>query len=152
MSRRFSARPRPSAAHASQGFTLIEVLLVLVILVVLAAIAVPMYSGIGERAKESAAHTQVGLFKDAIMNYQMTVSQLPSSLDDLVNAPGDARLARKWTGPYIETNKEFLDPWDNPYNYSSKGTKNQGGFDVWSSGPDGQNGTDDDIGNWPQAK
>ncbi len=127
-------------------------LLVLVILVVLAAIAVPMYQGIGEGAKGNAARTQVGLFKDAIMNYQMTVSQLPNTLDDLVNQPGDARLAKKWHGPYIETNKEFLDPWDQPYNYTAKGTKNQGGFDVWSNGPDMQSGTDDDIGNWPETK
>jgi general secretion pathway protein G len=147
---RYSSLRRASVAAGRSGFTLIEVLLVLVILVVLAAIAVPMYQGIGERAKLNAAQTQVGLFKSAIDNYQMTVSQLPTTLDDLVTRPGDAKASKRWAGPYIEVNKELIDPWDNPYQYTAKGTKNQGGFDVWSLGPDGQNGTDDDIGNWPE--
>ena len=43
-----------------------------------------------------------------------------------------------------------LDPWDNPYQYMSPGIHNPDGFDVWSFGPDGINGTQDDIGNWNQ--
>ena len=149
MNRYSSLRPRQSGASRPTGFTLIEVLLVLVILVVLAAIAVPMYSGIGEGANKKAAATQVSLFKSAIDAYQITVTQLPTSLDDLIKPPSDARAAKHWDGPYVETNKVFVDPWNNPYQYTAKGTHNQGSFDVWSFGPDGQNGTDDDIGNWP---
>jgi general secretion pathway protein G len=69
-------------------------------------------------------------------------------MDDLANEPSDSKQAKKWAGPYIATNKDLIDPWDNPYKYDAKGKKNQGGFDVWSTGPDGQDGTADDIGNW----
>jgi general secretion pathway protein G len=125
-----------------------EVLLVLVILVVLGAIVVPMVTGIGESANEKAAIVQVGFIADAIEYYKMDVKQTPASLDDLVNAPSDAKLSKRWSGPYMKQTKDLVDPWDNPYKYDPKGKKNQGGYDVWSTGPDGQDGTDDDIGNW----
>ena len=147
MNERFCRR-RQSAQPA--GFTLIEVLLVLVILVILGAIAVPMYMGVGEGAKKKAAESQVQMFEHAIDTYQITVSQLPSSLNDLVERPSDAKLAKHWDGPYLKENKSLTDPWQNAYKYNSKGTKNKGGYDVWSLGPDGQDGTDDDIGNWPE--
>jgi general secretion pathway protein G len=42
-----------------------------------------------------------------------------------------------------------VDPWGNGYIYSIPGTKNVNKYDVRSKGPDGQEGTDDDVGNWP---
>jgi general secretion pathway protein G len=133
------------------GFTLMEVLLVLVILVVLGAIVVPMFGGIGESANVKAATTQVGFLENAVDMYKFETKQMPGSLDDLVNKPSDAKVAKNWSGPYMKGNKDLVDPWDNPYKYESKGKKNQGGYDVWSVGPDGQDGTDDDIGNWKSA-
>ncbi len=76
--------------------------------------------------------------------------QNPSNLDDLVTEPSDAKMAKKWAGPYIPTNKDLIDPWDNPFKYDAKGKKNQDGYDVWSTGPDGQDGNADDIGNWKE--
>lgn len=125
-----------------------EVLLVLVILVVLGAIVVPMFTGIGESANVKAATAQVGLIGDAVEYYKMSVKQTPGSLDDLMQAPSDSKLSKRWAGPYLDPNKELVDPWDNPYKYDPKGKKNQNGYDVWSMGPDGQDGTEDDIGNW----
>jgi general secretion pathway protein G len=130
------------------AFTLMEVLLVLVILVVLGAIVVPMFTGIGESANVKAATAQVGLIGNAIEYYKMDMKQAPASLDDLTAAPSDAKATKRWSGPYMDANKELVDPWDNPYKYDAKGKRNQGGYDVWSMGPDGQDGTDDDIGNW----
>ena len=56
----------------------------------------------------------------------------------------------KWEGPYLDSDLP-LDPWDNPYQYVSPGIHNPDGFDIWSYGPDGINGTEDDIGNWGQG-
>ncbi len=130
------------------AFTLMEVLLVLVILVVLGAIVVPMFTGIGESANVKAATVQVNFLADAIDWYKFDIKQVPASLEELVNEPSDAKLAKKWHGPYMKANKDLIDPWDNPYKYDAKGKKNQGSYDVWSVGPDGQDGTADDIGNW----
>jgi len=41
-----------------------------------------------------------------------------------------------------------LDPWNNAYHYVYPGVHNKGGYDLWSSGPDGVDGNDDDIKNW----
>jgi general secretion pathway protein G len=136
--------------QARTGFTLMEVLLVLVILVVLGAIVVPMFTGIGESANKKAAKAQVTLLEHAIENYKFEVKQFPGSLEDLMEKPTDEKLAKNWSGPYLQANKELVDPWDNPYKYDAKGKKNQNAYDVWSTGPDGQDGTEDDIGNWKE--
>jgi general secretion pathway protein G len=146
MNRSFS-RSRRSARPVS-GFTLIEVLLVLVILVILGSIAVPMFSGVGENANKQAARVQVQLLSDAITLYKTTVATNPNTLDELVSPPSDQRAAARWSGPYIQANKDLIDPWGNPYKFNPKGTKSGIDFDVYSLGPDGQDGSDDDIGNW----
>ena len=77
------------------------------------------------------------------------MNKFPSKLEDLWEKPSDSTLADKWDGPYLEELKE--DPWGNPYQYAPQGKKNVGKFDLWSNGPDGKSGTDDDIGNWDSA-
>jgi general secretion pathway protein G len=141
-----------SSARSHKAFTLMEVLLVLVILVVLGAIVVPMFSGIGDSANVKAATTQVGFLENAIDMFKFETKQLPGTLEDLVEEPSDAKLAKNWSGPYMKANKDLVDPWDNPYKYDAKGKKNQTSYDVWSTGPDGQDGTADDIGNWKEKE
>ena len=130
------------------GFTLMEVLLVLVILVVLASMAVTMFGGTQERALKDAARGQVGIFKSAVDYYHFHTRQYPESLEGLINKPSDSKIAERWSGPYIDGSKVPLDPWDREYKYAAPGKHNSGSFDVWSVGPDGQDGSDDDIGNW----
>jgi len=75
-------------------------------------------------------------------------------LQALITVP--AGNADRWRGPYImvkgDQNKILLDPWGNPYQYRYPGIHNTTGYDLWSKGPDGRDGTADDIGNWPEAK
>ena len=40
------------------------------------------------------------------------------------------------------------DAWGNEYQYRNPGRHNPNGYDIYSSGPDGKEGTEDDIGNW----
>jgi general secretion pathway protein G len=132
------------------GFTLIEVLLVLVILVILASFAAVQFTGVRRRANISAAATQVGLLKSALRQYEFSINSCPTTAQGLAalrNAPADLLNPAKWDGPYLESEVP-LDPWDHPYQYASPGTHNPDGYDVWSDGPDGANGTEDDIGNW----
>ncbi|MGD9634916.1 MAG: type II secretion system major pseudopilin GspG [Pirellulales bacterium] len=128
------------------GFTLMEVLLVLMILVVLASMAVTIFSGTQEQALKDAAKGQLGVFKTAISTYQIHTRKLPSDLKELVDKPADSKIADRWNGPYID--REAVDPWDNPYKIAVPGKHNPDSYDVWSTGPDGQDGTADDIGNW----
>jgi general secretion pathway protein G len=123
-----------------------EVLLVLAILVVLASIAVNLFSGTQEKADRDIAAIQVGNYKGAIERYRVHMRQYPTSLQDLVTKPADSRLANRWGGPYFD--KLDRDPWDNEFRFASPGKHNADTFDVWSVGPDRQDGTADDIGNW----
>ncbi len=132
------------------GFTLIEVLLVLVILVILASFAVMQFTGVQRRARIQAAATQIGLLKTPLDTYEMSIGSYPTTaqgLEALRAQPADLANPAKWDGPYLKSEVR-LDPWDHPYQYASPGTHNPDGYDVWSYGPDGANGTEDDIGNW----
>jgi general secretion pathway protein G len=148
MNQPLSKRPRHIRRRQLSGFTLIEVLLVLVILVILGSIAVPMFAGIGEEANKRAAKAQVGMLESAIDMYNAIAFQYPTTLEDLVVQPS---TVKSWAGPYLKENKSLIDPWQNPYKYNNQGTKSGAAYDVWSMGPDGQDGSDDDIGNWPDA-
>ncbi len=67
-------------------------------------------------------------------------------LKALMEQPGNAK---DWKGPYLKravTN----DPWGNPYMYRSPGQHNSSGYDLYSYGPDGQEGGGDDIDSWSQ--
>jgi len=123
-----------------------EVLLVLVILVVLASLAVNVFSGTQEKADRNAAATQVGFYKTAVERYRLDTRQYPGNLEELVNKPSDSAMANKWGGPYMD--KIAKDPWDHEYRFAAPGKHNTSSFDVWSVGPDGQDGGADDLGNW----
>jgi general secretion pathway protein G len=123
-----------------------EVLLVLVILVVLASMAVTIFSGTQEQAMKDAAKGQIGIIKSAADMYHLRILSYPKSIEDLVNKPSDAKVAEKWAGPYLDRVPE--DPWGNKYQIQAPGKHNTQSVDIWSFGPDGNNGSDDDIGNW----
>jgi general secretion pathway protein G len=144
-------RPRPTrSTRRRAGFTLMEVLLVLAILVILGSLAaVAFQSAMGDSDKR-AAKAQIGLFEGPLKFYYLHMKSYPSAasgLEALRTPPGDLPNPAKWQGPYLDKAVP-LDPWDRPYRYAYPGTRNPDSFDIWSMGPDGQDGTDDDIGNW----
>jgi general secretion pathway protein G len=135
-----------SLAGRRRGFTLIELMLVMIILAILAGIAVPIIIGQRKKANINAAKAQVGMIASALQGYDADNGQLPTEsqgLQALVVKPDSA--SDEWHR-YLDKAIP-LDPWGNPYQYKVPG--NHGGeFDVYSMGPDGQDGTDDDIGSW----
>ena len=135
------------------GFTLMEVLLVLVILVVLASLAVTAYGPIQRNAFIKNARLMISTLEGNLDRYRLDMLEYPSTaqgLDALWASPSDLRNPHKWSGPYLKKQVP-LDPWDNPYQYQYPGTHDDYLPDVWSFGPDGIDGTDDDIGNWMET-
>jgi general secretion pathway protein G len=137
--------------RARQGFTLVEMLLVLVILAVLAAIVIPKFSGRSQQAKETAAKSQISSIELALDAFEVDNGFYPAGatgLNALVDQPNNAQ---NWKGPYLKKGVP-LDPWGNPYIYTYPGKNNARGYDLLSTGPDGRAGGDDDINNWDEQK
>jgi len=128
-------------------FTLIELLLVLVILATLAAVVVPKFARRSEQARITAARVDIANLEVSLDAFEVDTGHYPASAEGLaalVENPGDVK---GWTGPYIRRGVP-KDPWSNEYVYVCPGEHNANGFDLHSLGPDGQDGTDDDIDNW----
>lgn len=129
-----------------QGFTLVELLLVLVILGILAAIVVPKFSGRAEQAKKTAAKTQISAFETALNTFEVDNGYYPQGNDGLIDLIAQPQNADNWHGPYLKDIP--MDPWQGPYFYENPGKENIAGFDIYSAGPDQRAGTEDDITNW----
>ena len=135
-----------------RGFTLLEILVVLAIIGLLVGLAVNNVGKILGGGQESIAKIFVNdSIKTSLVRYRIDLGDFPSTaegLEALVNAPSGR--ADRWKGPYIDAKggKLPVDPWNSPYVYRYPGTQNKGGYDVFSKGPDGAEGTADDIGNW----
>ena len=134
----------------AQGFTLVELLLVLVILATLAAIVIPKFAGRSEQAKLTAAQSQISGFQMALDAFEVDNGFYPKSgnLGALLDQPGNCP---SWKGPYLAKGIP-LDPWGNSYVYEYPGKHNANGYDLLSPGPDGRAGTEDDVNNWDAAK
>jgi general secretion pathway protein G len=143
--------PSRSRSAVRRAFTLIELLLVLVILGVLAAVVVPKLTGRTEDAKIKAARSSIAGIKAALDIFEVDNGRYPSSdegLKVLVDRPADLD---NWHGPYVDRQQIAADPWGNGFVYRYPGQHNPDGYDLYSMGPDGREGTDD-ITNWTQQK
>ncbi len=130
-----------------RGFTLVEILLVVTIIGILAALVIPKIAGRSDEARRKSAFSDVnGGIKTALGMYDVDTGRYPSSLNDLLTQPSDVK---GWKGPYLDNLP--VDPWGHPYVYVYPGRKNTSGYDLYSWGADGQDGTQDDIGNWMQS-
>lgn len=133
--------------RAHRAFTLVEMLLVLVILGTLAAIVYPNLSKHALRARITATKSQLEVFRTSLAQFEMDNDHFPSGrngLSELIRRPQDAK---NWRGPYLDKGIP-KDPWGHDYIYVCPGTHNPALYDVSSMGPDGVQGTEDDITNW----
>ena len=99
-----------------------------------------------EQAPRTAAYADIhGGIKSAIDQFEQDNGNYPKSLQDLVQPPADAK---NWHGSYLDSTNLPIDPWGDDYIYEYPGKHNKNGYDLFSAGPDGKPGTDDDICNW----
>ena len=132
------------------GFTLVELMVVIVILGLLATIVAINVIPSGEKAKVIKAKTDISTIEGALDNYKLQNDVYPSTaqgLQALVSAPSGADPAKYQRGGYIKRLPN--DPWGRPYLYASPGQ--HGDADIWTLGADnkeGGEGTDADIGSW----
>lgn len=134
-----------------QGFTLLELMVVVVILGILAALVVPKIISRPDDARVMAARQDIASMMQALRLYKLDTQQYPSTeqgLQALVERPTGNPVPTNWkNGGYLE--RLPTDPWGTPYRFLNPGL--YGEIDVFSLGADGQNGGEEnaaDIGSW----
>jgi general secretion pathway protein G len=137
----------------NQGFTLIELMVVIIILGILAMYVGPKLMGKPGEAKQVKARMDISSLETALKMYKLDSGVYPGTeqgMQALVEKPETGVVPRKWKkGGYLEKGKVPKDPWGNDYIYLSPGLK--GDFDIISYGADGAPGGEDenqDVNNW----
>ena len=123
------------------GFTLIEIMVVLIIIAIMASFVVPSVINRPDQARLTKVKNDILTRESAIDLYKLDNGNYPSNdegLEELIADEDNLYLKRL-----------PLDPWNNPYQYSNPGRNSK--IDIFSLGADNQEGGDGnnkDIGNW----
>ena len=142
ITRRFT--PFRADRNPAQGFTLIELMVVIVILGILAGLIIPRIMGRPEEARRMKARVQIESIETALKLYKLDTGSYPSTeqgLQALVEPPEVGKLAKNWReGGYLEKGKVPKDPWDNEFYYLGPDVTGGGDFEIISYGKDGEEG------------
>lgn len=115
-------------SKSKNGFTLIEIMLVIVIIGIIAGIAIPKLTGSVGKASNTAARMSLKGIESAVQAYEMDNLRLPDSLDDLTKT-------KDGNGPYLKPS-ELIDPWSQKFQYTKGGAHGMG-FDLSTTSPEG---------------
>ena len=126
---------------AEQGFTLIEIMVVVGIIGLLVAVLIPNVTGKMNEARIASAYVQIKNVEEALVAYSMKHGgKYPDSLDVLTEETEDEDAL-------LQGGTE--DPWGTPLQLEKRGKKRP---KITSAGPDGEMGTEDDITNVDRKK
>ncbi|HEY0809923.1 MAG TPA: type II secretion system major pseudopilin GspG [Longimicrobiales bacterium] len=131
---------------ARNGFTLLELMVVIVVLGLLAGLVGPQILGRVSEAKTTTAQTQIEMLATALDTYRLDNGVYPSNeqgLDALRDKPAHGDATANWHGPYLRKPVP-LDPWGRAYMY--RVSDDLSSFEIVSLGADGRaGGTGDDV-------
>jgi len=131
-----------------QGFTLLELLVVMVIIGLLAGYVGPKYFAQIGKSEVKTARAQIDALGKALDQYRLDTGHYPTTEQGLAALNVVPTNEAKWAGPYLQKTVP-ADPWGNAYQYKMPGE--HGEYDLWSFGKDGQHGGSEesaDIVNW----
>jgi general secretion pathway protein G len=142
-------RRRRRARHGEQGFTLVEILVVITIIGLIMGLVGPRVLNYLAESKAKAAKIQIESFSSALDLYYLDTGKYPSSSEGLGALVQRSGNTQSWNGPYLKGGVVPNDPWGKPYIYRAPGE--HGAYDMMSYGADGQEGgtgTAADITSW----
>lgn len=132
-----------------QGFTLIEIMVVVVIIGILAAVVVQRVIDKPEQARIVRAQQDIAAIDNAMDLYNLDNGSYPTTdqgIQALLTQPTSDPIPQNWH-QYLK--QMPIDPWGRPYQYLNPGV--HGDIDIFTYGPTGQpstNGKNTEIGNW----
>jgi general secretion pathway protein G len=97
--------------------------------------------------KSRIAEIQIMEFEQVLEAFKYDKERYPTSAEGLNALMQNPANLGGWSGSYLHKNLPN-DPWGRAYVYSNPGTRNPDSYDLWSIGPDGIEGTEDDITNF----
>jgi len=130
-----------------RAFSLMEIILVVVIIGMLAALVVPRMIGATAKARVSKATVEISNMRSALGEYEAEAQRFPTTAEGikaLIEKPAGWPEHVTWRR-FLEKRSLPIDPWGNEYVYRCPGTLDPDGYDLFSTGPDGEEGTEDDI-------
>jgi general secretion pathway protein G len=148
-----SARRRyRQVMRGDRGFTLIEVMIVIAIILMLSTLVGVALMSRRKDAQKDLAQYDMGTIANAIKLFEMDFDRFPTDEEGLrvlwdKSALSPDSSESKWRG-YLEKPMP-TDKWGSPWGYRQMSEQgNETKYDLWSYGPDKEDGTDDDLTNW----
>lgn len=132
----------------TNGFTLLELLVVMVIIGLLAGYVGPKYFAQIGKSEVKSAKAQLDALGKSLDQYRLDTGHYPTTEQGLAALNSRPANEARWEGPYLQKNVP-MDPWGKPYIYKQPGE--HGDYDLFSYGKDGQpGGTGEaaDVVNW----
>jgi general secretion pathway protein G len=123
---------------SQQGFTLVEMLVVITIIGLIMGLIGPRVLNYLSESKVKAAKIQLQSFGGALDLFYLDAGRFPSTSEGLAALVRPAPGVAAWNGPYLKGGNVPNDPWNNGYVYRSPGE--HGPYDIVSYGADGQEG------------
>lgn len=141
-------------AGRARGFTLLEVMIVIVIILAIAGLVTWNLLGTKQEATKGTVQMQLSQIKTALNAFYITYDRFPTDEEGLAVLWDKTAMSEDDQGKWRAFMDEPLpkDTWGSAWGYKAQGDKAPSGkFDLWSWGPDRQDGTEDDINVWKQT-
>lgn len=149
---------RPSSHFSHNRFTLIEILAVVGIIALLFAMSLAGYALFRLKMNRSRTNILINQLEVGLENYNLEHGYYPQALE-----AKPFRMDKADTNPNFrdhidyealkskidtENDDTIRDHFNDYIWYQCPGSMRRSSFDLWSPGPDGTTGTEDDIDNW----
>jgi general secretion pathway protein G len=125
--------------HASAGFTLVEMLVVLTIIGLIMGLIGPRVLGYLSESKVKTAKLQIESFSSALDLFYIDTGRYPTSSEGLESLAVRPSGVEVWNGPYVKGARIPTDPWGHPYQYRSP-VERLPPYEIMSLGSDGSEG------------
>jgi general secretion pathway protein G len=129
---------RMRRSRGEEGFTLVEMLVVITIIGMIMALVGPRVLNYLSESRVKAAKIQLQSFSSALDLFYLDAGRFPTSSEGLAALVHPVSGVTAWNGPYLKGGNVPKDPWGNPYLYKQPGE--HGPYDIRSLGSDGQEG------------